>query len=31
VKVTKLKDNTRQYFDGLGDLAYITDNKEEAN
>ncbi|PQJ82158.1 M1 family metallopeptidase [Polaribacter glomeratus] len=30
-RVTKLKEQYKQYFDGLGDLVYITDNKEEAN
>jgi hypothetical protein len=30
-RVTKLKEQYKQYFDGLGDLVYITDKKEDAN
>jgi hypothetical protein len=30
-RVAKLKEQYKQYFDGMGDLVYITDNKEEAN
>jgi hypothetical protein len=30
-RVTKLKEQYKQYFEGLGDLVYITDNKEDAN
>ena len=30
-RVTKLKAQYKQYFDGLGDLVYITDKKEDAN
>ncbi|MFY9243183.1 MAG: M1 family metallopeptidase [Polaribacter sp.] len=30
-RVTKLKEQYKQYFDSLGELVYITDNKEEAN
>jgi hypothetical protein len=30
-RVTKLKEQYKQYFDNLGDLVYITDNKEDAN
>ena len=30
-RVTKLKEQYKQYFEGMGDLVYITDNKEEAN
>ena len=30
-RVTKLKEQYKQYFDDLGDLVYITDKKEDAN
>ncbi|WP_088322678.1 M1 family metallopeptidase [Polaribacter tangerinus] len=30
-RVAKLKEQYKQYFDGLGDLVYITDKKEDAN
>ncbi|MDG1743225.1 MAG: M1 family metallopeptidase [Polaribacter sp.] len=30
-RVAKLKEQYKQYFEGLGDLIYITDNKEDAN
>jgi hypothetical protein len=30
-RVAKLKEQYKQYFEGMGDLVYITDNKEEAN
>lgn len=30
-RVTKLKKQYKQYFDGLGDLVYITYKKEDAN
>ena len=30
-RVTKLKEQYKQYFDNLGDLVYITDKKEDAN
>ena len=30
-RVAKLKEQYKQYFKGLGDLIYITDNKEDAN
>jgi hypothetical protein len=30
-RVTKLKEQYKQYFDGLGPLVYITDKKEDAN
>ena len=30
-RVTKLKEQYKQYFEGLGDLVYITDKKEDAN
>jgi hypothetical protein len=30
-RVIKLKEQYKQYFDGLGDLVYITDKKEDAN
>ena len=30
-RVAKLKVQYKQYFDGLGDLVYITDKKEDAN
>ncbi|WP_299063238.1 M1 family metallopeptidase [uncultured Polaribacter sp.] len=30
-RVTKLKQQYKQYFDNLGDLVYITDKKEDAN
>jgi len=30
-RVVKLKEQYKQYFDGLGDLVYITDKKEDAN
>ncbi len=30
-RVAKLKEQYKQYFDGLGDLVYVTDKKEEAN
>ncbi|QXP64833.1 M1 family metallopeptidase [Polaribacter sp. HaHaR_3_91] len=30
-RVTKLKEQYKQYFDGLGELVYITDKKEDAN
>ncbi len=30
-RVTKLKEQYKSYFDGLGDLVYITDKKEDAN
>ncbi|WP_339658303.1 M1 family metallopeptidase [uncultured Polaribacter sp.] len=30
-RVTALKEQYKQYFEGLGELVYITDNKEEAN
>ncbi|ARV14501.1 M1 family metallopeptidase [Polaribacter sp. SA4-12] len=30
-RVAKLKEKYKQYFDGLGDLVYITDKKEDAN
>jgi hypothetical protein len=30
-RVTKLKEQYKQYFEGMGDLVYITDIKEDAN
>ncbi len=30
-RVSKLKEQYKQYFDSLGDLVYITDKKEDAN
>jgi hypothetical protein len=30
-RVAKLKEQYKQYFEGLGDLIYITDKKEDAN
>ncbi|SDR84062.1 hypothetical protein SAMN05216503_1118 [Polaribacter sp. KT25b] len=30
-RVAKLKEQYKQYFEGLGDLVYITDKKEDAN
>jgi hypothetical protein len=30
-RVTKLKEQYKQYFDNLGELVYITDKKEDAN
>ena len=30
-RVKKLQEQYKQYFDGLGDLVYITDKKEDAN
>ncbi|AUC22638.1 aminopeptidase [Polaribacter sejongensis] len=30
-RVAKLKEQYKQYFDGLGELVYITDKKEDAN
>ena len=30
-RVTKLREQYKQYFDNLGDLVYITDKKEDAN
>jgi hypothetical protein len=30
-RVTKLKEQYKQYFENLGELVYITDNKEDAN